>query len=71
MVVFLGRFLVRVEFYHVVFNHGAILPGYTLQALVYDILPPNTATIDYDIGLEKISANGQFFIGVQIAVSLS
>ena len=71
MVVLLGRFLVRVEFYHVVFNQGAILSGYTLQALVYDILPPTTATIDYAIGLEKMSANGQFFIGVQIAVSLS
>ena len=41
-----------------------------LQALVYDILPPTTATINYDIGLEKLSATGQFFIGAQMAVSL-
>ena len=71
MVVFFWRFLVRVEFYHVVFDQGAILSGYTLQALVYDILPPTVATIDYAICLEKMSANGQFFISVQIAVSLS
>ena len=39
-----------------------------LQALVYDILPPTTATIDYVKGLEKLSATGQFFIGAQINV---
>ena len=36
----------------------------------YDIRPPTTAVTDYDIGLEKLSANGQFFVGTQIAVSL-
>ena len=36
-----------------------------LQALVYDILPPTTA-----IGLEKLSANEQFFDDAQMAVSL-
>ena len=37
-----------------------------LQALVYDILPPAIVITDYAIGLEKISANGQFFVaGVQ------
>ena len=36
-----------------------------LQALVYDILPPTTAITDYAIGLEKMSANGQFFVGAQ------
>ena len=41
-----------------------------LQALVYDIFPPTTAVIDYAIGLEKLSANGQFFVGAQVAVSL-
>ena len=33
-----------------------------LQALVYDILPPTTATIGYATGLEKLSANGQIFV---------
>ena len=32
-----------------------------LQTLVYHILPPTTATIDYVKGLEKLSATGQFF----------
>ena len=41
-----------------------------LQALVYDILPPPTAIIDYAIGVEKLSANGQFFVGGQMAVNL-
>ena len=40
------------------------------QALAYDILPPATATTDYTIGLEKLSANRQFFIGAQMALSL-
>ena len=38
-----------------------------LQALVY-ILPPTTAIVNYTVGLEKLSANGQFFVGAQIAV---
>ena len=41
-----------------------------LQALVYDILPSTTAIIDYAIGLRKLSANDQFFVGAQTAVSL-
>ena len=41
-----------------------------LQALVYDILPPTSAVTDYAIGLEKLSANGQFFVGAQMAASL-
>ena len=41
-----------------------------LQALVYDILPPTTAMVDYAIGLEKLSANEQFFEDAQTAVSL-
>ena len=41
-----------------------------LQALVYDILPRNTAVIDYAIGLEKLSANKQVFVGDQMAESL-
>ena len=36
-----------------------------LQALVYDILPSTTAAI----GPRKLSANGQFFVGVQTVVS--
>ena len=41
-----------------------------LQALVYDILPPTTPITDYAIGLKKPSANGQIFLGAQMAVSL-
>ena len=41
-----------------------------LQTLVYDILPSTTAITDYDIGLEELSANGQFFVGSQIAVNV-
>ena len=41
-----------------------------LQALVYDILPPTTAIVDYVIGLEKLSANQQFLGDAQTAVSL-
>ena len=48
-----------------------VLTGPKLQAaLVYDILPPNTAVTDYAIGIENLSANRQFFVGVQMAVSL-
>ena len=38
------------------------------QAPVYDILPPITALTDYATGLEKLSANGQFFVGAQMTV---
>ena len=41
-----------------------------LQALVYNILPPNTALTDYAIGLQKLSDNEQFFGDAQTAVSL-
>ena len=41
-----------------------------LQVLVYDILPLTTATTDYAIGLGKLSANEQFFVGAQMEVSL-
>ena len=40
------------------------------RALVYDILPSAAAIIDYAIGHGKLSANGQFFAGAQITVSL-
>ena len=33
------------------------------------MLPPTTATVDYAIGLEKLSANEQFFDDAQTAVS--
>ena len=33
-----------------------------LQALVYNILHPTTDVVDYAIGLEKLSANRQFFL---------
>ena len=41
-----------------------------LQALVYDILPSTTAVFSYAIGLRKLSANEQFFVGAQTMVSL-
>ena len=41
-----------------------------LQALVYYILPPTTAVFSYAIGLRKLSANEQFFVGAQTLVSL-
>ena len=41
-----------------------------LQALVYHIHPPTSATAEYAIGLEKLSANEQFFHDAQTAVSL-
>ena len=49
-----------------------ILPK--LRALVFDILPPTTAIVDYAIGLKKnkkkLSANEQFLDDAQTAVSL-
>ena len=42
-----------------------------LQALVYDILPPTTAIVDYAIALEKLSANEQFFDDAQTAIRFS
>ena len=44
--------------------------GVKLQALVYDILPSTTAVFSYAIGLRKLSANEQFFVGAQTLVSL-
>ena len=44
--------------------------GDKLQVLVYDTRPSTTVITEYDIGLPKLSANGQCFIGVQIAISL-
>ena len=41
-----------------------------LQALVYDILPSTTAVFSYAIGLRKLSANKQFFVGAQTVVCL-
>ena len=38
------------------------------QTLVYDILPPTTAIVDYATELEKLSANEQFFDDAQTAV---
>ena len=48
------------------------LSGRKHQALVsnYHILPPTTAILDYAIGLEKLPANGHFFVGDQMAVRL-
>ena len=41
-----------------------------LQPLVCDILPPTTAIIEYAIGIEKLSANEQFFVSARKAVRL-
>ena len=38
--------------------------------MVYNILLPTSAIIDYAIGLEKLSANEQFFDDAQTAVCL-
>ena len=43
--------------------------GSKLQAAVY-LLPPTTAVTGYAIGLQKLSAKRQFFIGAQMAVCL-
>ena len=40
-----------------------------LRELVYDSLPPTTATVDCAIGLETLSANEQFFDDAQMAVN--
>ena len=41
-----------------------------LQAPVYDSLPSTTAVFSYVIGSRKLSANEQFFVGVQTVVRL-
>ena len=41
----------------------------TLQTSVYDILPPTTAIIGYAIGLQKLLANEQIFVGALTAVN--
>ena len=41
-----------------------------LQALVCDSLPSTTAITDHTIDLEKLSADGQFVLGAQKALSL-
>jgi len=46
------------------------MSGVKLQVLLYDILPPTAVLVDYTIGLEKLSANEQFFDDAQMAVSL-
>ena len=40
-----------------------------LKAVVYSILPSTTAMTDYATGLEKLSANGEFFIGAEVAAT--
>ena len=46
-------------------------PSHKFQALVYHIFPPTTAIVNYATGLEKkLSANGQFFVGGEMAVNL-
>ena len=59
---------------HVIYESDCIpfawLTACKLQALVHDILSSTTAIADYAIGLEKLSANEQFFDDAQTAVSL-
>ena len=38
--------------------------------LVYGILPPTAAIVDYAVGLRKLSANKNFFICAQMVVRL-
>ena len=40
-----------------------------LQTLVYDVLPPTIVIADYAIGLEKMSAEEQVFVGAEMKVS--
>ena len=40
------------------------------QQLVYKILLPTIAITDYAIDLSKLSANGQFFVGAHMVVTL-
>ena len=40
------------------------------KVLVYGILPPTAAIVDYAVGLRKLSANEQFFVGAQMVVRL-
>ena len=50
--------------------YSIVLSAPKLQALVYDTLPSTTAVFSYAIGSRKLSANEQFFVGVQTVVSL-
>ena len=40
-------------------DHKSCIKITVIQALVYGILPPTTAMIDYAIGFGNLSANGQ------------
>ena len=40
------------------------------RILVYGILPPTAAVVDYVVGLGKLSADEQFFVGAQMVVHL-
>ena len=44
--------------------------GLKLQALVYDTLPPATATVDYALDFEKLSANEQLTDDARMAATL-
>ena len=48
---------------------GKLISRAKLQAEVYDILPSITAIVDYTVGLDKLSANEQFFDDAQTAIS--
>ena len=50
--------------------YSIVLSVPKLQALVYDTPPSTTAAFSYAIGSRKLSANEQFFVGVQTVVSL-
>ena len=48
----------------------SVCGGVNLQALVYNILPSTTAVFSYVTGSRNLSANEQFFVGVQTVLSL-
>ena len=51
-------------------KHSQVSQLAKFQAQVYDIIPPTAAILDYAIVLEKLPANGQFFVGAQMTVRL-
>ena len=44
----------------------SLLLIFRFQALVYDVIPPNTVIIGYATGLGEPSANKRFVVGAQI-----
>ena len=53
----------NIELENVLFKTAVTLSVTHTTNTVYDILPSTTASVDYAIGLEELSDNGQFFVG--------